>query len=366
MDDSFRLHRYLKREIDAAMIAVLSMVILIPAIIWLFVMFFGSDATGLPYHLQFSATKDTVVAFQNIVHDQKRTRSPILIALVCFHVLQFIGTIWFYFKILYLAYMSSTKVASRVEMEDGVDDPNNARLTNQVTLNERKKYNREEEDSINILGKELLAIETISSQIDQQDKRLQRDNGEIYIADQNNKKTSLDEKMIRGTVEKTHTNKQFANAPNVTSNILLTSKGNTNCHQSVRKTKNTHLKRHAFQRVSSDGRRLVIQPKLGDHVVNIPCTNVVVCISQKDIICTIGLACQLLSLIITFILTIFAFRISGKIVTVYEFFRSYYCLESALIINSVVDPIVCVVFSHNFREAFKNMMVRPKINERRK
>ena len=116
------------------------------------------------------------------------------------------------------------------------------------------------------------------------------------------------------------------------------------------------MKRNDFKRVDSDGRTTIIQPKFGDRVVNIPYTNVVLCVSHKDLICTIGLACQLSSLIITFILTIFAFRISGKIVTIYDFFRGYYCLEVALIINSVVDPIVCVVFSKNFRDAFKSMV----------
>ena len=101
---------------------------------------------------------------------------------------------------------------------------------------------------------------------------------------------------------------------------------------------------------------IILRPKLGDRVINIPLTNVVLCVSQKDIICTIGLACQLASLILTFILTILGFRNSGKIVPIHEFFWGYYCLEVALLINSLVDPIVCVMFSKNFRDALKSMV----------
>ena len=107
---------------------------------------------------------------------------------------------------------------------------------------------------------------------------------------------------------------------------------------------------------NSEGRKTYLQPKLGDHIVTIPLSNIVFCVSQKDIVCTIGLSCQLTSLVLTFILTILGFQISGKIVPIDEFFPAYYCLEAALIINSVVDPIICVAFSGNFRDALIDMI----------
>ena len=108
--------------------------------------------------------------------------------------------------------------------------------------------------------------------------------------------------------------------------------------------------------INSDGTKTVVQPKVGDHVINVPYTNAVLCISQKDIVCTIGLSCQLTILIITFILCSVAFRMSGKIVPVSEFFQKFYGLEVGFILNSMVNPVVCVIFSTNFREAFKSMV----------
>ena len=152
----------------------------------------------------------------------------------------------------------------------------------------------------------------------------------------------------------------------VTSDLFGSKKRNWNHTQNIGKTKKTHAKRERFKRVNSEGQKTILQPKRGDRVVKIPYTNALLCISKKDVICTVGLACQLSSLITTFILTIFALRISGKIVTVYELFQGYYCLEVALIINSVVDPIVCVIFSKKFRNAFESMIMSSIITVRRK
>ena len=103
-----------------------------------------------------------------------------------------------------------------------------------------------------------------------------------------------------------------------------------------------------------------LQLKSGDHVVTIPLSNIAFCVSRQDIICTIGLSCQLTSLILAFILTILGFKISGKIVPIHDFFPAYYCLEAALIINSVVDPIICVAFSSDFRKALKDIILCKK------
>ena len=103
-------------------------------------MFVGSEATGRPYHLQFSKAKETVVAFQNIARDQERTRSPFLITLLCFHALQFSGTVWIYCKILYLAYMSTTKVATLEVVQDNLVNLTDTTNTNQVNQNRHKNY----------------------------------------------------------------------------------------------------------------------------------------------------------------------------------------------------------------------------------
>ena len=93
-------------------------------------------------------------------------------------------------------------------------------------------------------------------------------------------------------------------------------------------------------------------------MVNIPMTKAVICVSTKDIVCTASLSSQVASLIVTFILTIVGFRISGKIITIDTFLSAYYCLEVALIMNSIIDPMTCVLFSRNFRNTAINTLKR--------
>ena len=137
-------------------------------------MFVGSDATGRSYHLQFSTTKETVVAFQNIPRDDEPAMSPILLTLICFHVLQFLGTILFYCKILLVAYRSTTKVATRVIMDDNLVELTKNVKPNQTSQNTLEDVNRELNHSSNI--QEQNSVKTISSQLDQQDTETTKNN----------------------------------------------------------------------------------------------------------------------------------------------------------------------------------------------
>ena len=104
------------------------------------------------------------------------------------------------------------------------------------------------------------------------------------------------------------------------------------CHKpitTIPENKASSINKSFLNATNSEGRKTYLQPKLGDHIVNIPLSNIVFCVSQKDIVCTIGLSCQLTSLVLTFILTILGFQISGKIVPIDDFFPTYYCLEAA-------------------------------------
>ena len=112
-DSSHRLNRYLKNRPGLILVISLSLLILIPAIIWPVVMYYGSNVTGRAYHLKYSHLKSTIVAFQNVGDNQKDKRSIFRIVLICFYILQFLSTILLYLKILYTAYMSTTRVAVR-------------------------------------------------------------------------------------------------------------------------------------------------------------------------------------------------------------------------------------------------------------
>ena len=175
-----------------------------------------------------------------------------------------------------------------------------------------------------------------------------------YISKRNTNKTS-DVEMNNWT------NEEIISDNNVAQNVTVARKTAGKGKLSIaekRKTIRSVNKKHdqSMEFVNSKGEKKIVQPKLGDRVINIPLTDTVLCISQTDVICTIGLSCQLLSLIATFILLIFGFRISGKIVTMNEFFTAYYCMQIALLLNSVIDPIVSVIFSTNFRDALKCLL----------
>ena len=94
----------------------------------------------------------------------------------------------------------------------------------------------------------------------------------------------------------------------------------------------------------------------GVHKFPVPLTKVVLCLSNSDISCSISLTLQLTCLCITHVLTVFTFLISGQEVSLERYMLSCYSLEAALLINTMVDPIVCIIFSSNYRNAAKTIM----------
>ena len=326
-DSSHRLNRYLTNRPGLILVIILSLLILIPAIIWPVVMYYGSNVTGRAYHLKYSHLKSTIVAFQNVGDDRKDRRSIFRIVLICFYILQFVSTILLYLKILYTAYMSTTRVAVR---------------------------NALGKDAIGSTGGETNSHPLVQGTSGSKCTNTENDVRLDYISKRNTNKTS-DVEMNNWT------NGEIKSDNNVAQNVTVARKTAGKGKLSIaekRKTIRSVNKKHdqSMEFVNSKGEKKIVQPKLGDRVINIPLTDTVLCISRTDVICTIGLSCQLLSLITTFILLIFGFRISGKIVTMDEFFFAYYCMEIALLVNSVIDPIVSIIFSTKFRDALKGLI----------
>ena len=114
--------------------------------------------------LHFSPTNGTVFAFQHIARDQEQTRSPILITMICCHVLQLVITISFSCTIIYLSLVSTTKVATRVlTVEDHVveqEDPT------KKELGIIKDRDPESDESRCNIPKTDLVFKTISNRID--------------------------------------------------------------------------------------------------------------------------------------------------------------------------------------------------------
>ena len=326
-DSSYRLNRYLTNRPGLILVIILSLLILIPAIIWPVVMYYGSNVTGRAYHLKYSHLKSTIVAFQNVGDNRKDRKSVFRRVLICFYILQFASTILLYLKILYTAYMSTTRVAVRNAVGKDAIGSNDGETNAQVRVKGTRGGTRTKKEN---------------------DVKLK------YMSKRNTNKTADIEMNNRANEEIISDNNA---APNVTM-VRKTVGKNKLIVVEKRKTIRSANKRHdqSVEFVNSKGEKKIVQPKLGDRVINIPLTDTVLCISRTDVICTIGLSCQLLSLIATFILLIFGFRISGKIVTMNEFFSAYYCMQIALLLNSVIDPIVSVIFSTNFRDALKCLL----------
>ena len=349
-DDTFYLNRHLNKRPNASIVIILSLFILIPAVIWPLVMYYASNATGRAFHLKYSNSESTYMAFQNISRDKEERRSSILIALMSVYLLQFLITILLYLKILYTAYMSTTRVSIRPAFEQGtVRQIHGAENTNEQAKGRRNEQKPGMKNDVGLPSKCHTRSQTANNYTDQhkhfhgpshqyretenKEPRMGMSNGEILSNNTFKARGIGSRKQLESLEMKLKV-----------------------AERRTRKPGTTKEQNRFFEFTNSKGEKKIVQPKVGDRVINIPLTDNVICISRTDIICTIGLSCQLLSLIATFILTIFGFRLSGKILTIYEFFTGCYCFEVALFMNSVVDPIVSVIFSASFRNALKGLI----------
>ena len=89
-------------------------------------------------------------------------------------------------------------------------------------------------------------------------------------------------------------------------------------------------------------------------------TKVVLCVSERDIVCTASLTCQMICLMITHALMVFCFSVGGRKISLARYESICVCIEVATIINVFVDPLVSLLFSSNFREAAYELLFPPK------
>ena len=101
-------------------------------------------------------------------------------------------------------------------------------------------------------------------------------------------------------------------------------------------------------------------PPRGCRKFNVPMTEVVLCVAKNDITCMKSLTSQLICLAFTFILMASVFSNRGQIVALETLVNMFYRYELALFLTTLIDPMVCVIFSSNFRKAaipmFKNFI----------
>ena len=99
-------------------------------------------------------------------------------------------------------------------------------------------------------------------------------------------------------------------------------------------------------------------PNSEARLVNIPLTSAVICVTPKDIICTASLSLQVLCLLATHFLSMYTFKISGKEVPLERYLSALKAWEISVLMITMVDPLSCIIFSSNYREAAKNILLR--------
>ena len=92
--------------------------------------------------------------------------------------------------------------------------------------------------------------------------------------------------------------------------------------------------------------------------IPVPMTGATLTLSKKDIITTASLSAQLLVMILTLSMTVKAVKISGRRVIFDEWFSSWMCFLFAHTMTTLVDPLVCVICSSEYRNALHDLFSR--------
>ena len=113
---------------------------------------------------------------------------------------------------------------------------------------------------------------------------------------------------------------------------------------------------------------------------SVPMTGITLVASKRDLMTTASLSAQLLVMFITLSLTsnvkktsfytelfshsfhnfftVWVMRLGGKTVLFEEFFATWVGLIAAHTMTTLVDPVVCLIFSKEYRESVSNLLKR--------
>ena len=390
-----RFTDYIKGKPSVPGVTLIFLAILTPAIIFAASMYFGISATGKMWNFvpipnsPNSTDIISVMAFQNI--DKSKRGSGIIVVTIMSSLLglQFLLTLFFYASICFNAYKSTINVALKntyqeeqsITVSDDINEPN-------------AKKESPNDDGSN--GSMILEdVEDVDEVKDNQEKK-DLDDTDLTNFDgpkedniQKNLKTSKEvysivkassSKMnVTGTTKSPNPKKEDPNAifTICEETIYATDQGTTRYFipgdsvklksvQNKKELSKDSLYNHTMRENSKKKRRKVFLPTANDYksnipisgakLVNVPLTKVVLCLSRHDIVCTASLTSQILCLLITHVLTVVGFRISGQIVSIDAFAASTFAFEIAFLINTMVDPLICIIFSSRYRSAASDLL----------
>ena len=383
------------------------------SVAWTTTLYLGSPATGMIWSFvptPNSTDSRAINAVQPIPSHERSSAKPIVFSMLFLLLLQLLFTLFCYGSICYTSYMSTMSVV----LKQGTDNNGPNKCKPQTTKrNVRKDKLRLSTsfDSVSTIGPKaayslpnLQIIKSVSPISTKPDVKETRRSGSAIERcsktvmenyDDSSYKNSLIIKHNRDSGVKklslgptlqqfglsTHSQTQNLTAKITLHDQILKVDSNVTKHSDPincsRLDSNTRLFHQRNQMIttpdekvhkSRKNKRKSIFPTADSYssdnaisgacTVNIPLTNLVFCVTRKDIICTAGLTSQIICLCITHALLFYTFKISGQKVSSERYISAIYSLEAAFILNTIVDPIICIIFSSKYRNAAKDILFK--------
>lgn len=300
-------------------VSVILLVLMTPSIVWTASMFFGCPAAGKVWN--FIPTSNFtnashIVAFQHVSENGRGPGRSGITVMTIFLVLQLIVTLFLYVKICHTCFSSTRNISLKREASSRINSEKIA------TLNRNGGCNEVPMTQIN----NILRVQRCSDKTNPQ-RRL-------------TKSISSSESNLQSN---------FMNNEKIP-------KRSQSCKKFL--FNRTSAKNTQIGPVPSNGGSKSVVHLNRNYILKVPHSERIVSVSRKDIFCTTSLTLQIICLLITHGLTIFAFSISGQKVSLKRFILSYYAFEIAFLINTMIHPLVCILFSSNYRDAAKSILFK--------
>ena len=392
-------------------LAILS-AILVPAIGWCMTMYFCSPATGRIWYFALttnSTNQTSITVFQPISDTLRGTFRPIVLVMALLILLQLLLTLFFYVCVCYTTWMSTMNIVLKKDADDDVSNKQSSQALKRNSLcdssmddvmSTSSASQRNHSTYLESLRIDTTKIASIASINSLNSKNMEnRPHSTVIKASVN-----VHEKTFENSIE---------NEPSIIKNsrhepksLNIRSKAKPNQSSIVLKYENPD----AIERVKESNQNAILdlnncssslnakhcpnEQKIvevqkentsskkkkrkfflptaddyassadiaGAHKLNIPLTEVVLCVTQKDITCTAALTSQIVCLCITSALIIYVFQVTGLKITLERYISGIYCMEIGFIMHTLVDPIVCIIFSSNYRVAAKNILQKERNN----
>ena len=300
-------------------VSIIFIVMLTPSIIWTASMFFGCPAAGKVWNFELnlnSTNSSLIFASQEILYDNRGRGQTGIMVMAFFLVFQLLVTLCLYIKICRTSFMSSMNISLK------------------------RKH------SANVTSENIMVSNITCASGDVPLGKIRNKSKTKMCGDKSKPKLKLVKSI---SISESNLQKNFTSNEHVP-------KRSQSCRKvmfkrsSSKKTQTGPLLSHGVSNTNTKTR--------SNQLLKIPLSERVVYVSRKDIFCTSSLTLQILCLLMTHGLTIFAFKISGQKVSLRRFIFSYYAFELAFLINTMIHPLICILFSSNYRDAAKSIIHR--------